>query len=791
MFTWTLTNIDTVETDILLYDPKGWEEMKFVHNRSERFDGMFLDFSQQLEFYCKGGGKEFVDEAYESKGSEANVTLDLTYSCDASTATIKSKLDFSTYSEQFRGNKLYTVIDVNKVGITQLVKNRSKVDVDLLSETSIGGTALNPYPIQLINMHSKVIHLESEWLGANHGCCFRFTAAVGPGLKELYLLPAMDTIKGDFDQTNKQSTSCSFDTNFNGFLGGMPPIIDTGSSNIIIEPQTVLVTWNFTGSINFVTRDVSIAGSACDPNTCGTEAVSVKLIDQVNVRLRLFWGTPNNPVEAANDCVSPTNDGTSIQFIDILADSAGNPDIPQFVLGTNTTRGFANANSIGKEILINPGDKVWFQWVVDINLHSSDADLVVSVTYTEATLNLQSDTTYSPSIIKALPIHEALSRICEGITDQTLAFKSEFFGRVNSRGISYANNGYASFTAITDGLRIRGIEKTTDAEVEEGETKKGVITNLDDAYDSANAVWGVGLGIETHNGVEVVRVEEKTYFYSETIILTLDDVPNIQMKFDTERAYSAIELGYVKWKPELKNGLDEPLTTATWEFTKIKSFSNTLTLKSPYVAGMYAIETTRRKNIASKTTDDSNYDDDIFFIALNRLTENGLPVKLDFPERNETISASNLISPETAYNLRFNLFSNFDRLMNQFTNNLTKDQPQAINYSYFEGNGAMKFQYLEIPNHPGSLNYNEVENVHNTTYSSGIHQRNTPIFLPEQYTFSYPLEFSTYINILNNPYGKIRFSGDGTNYFEGWILTLEYQIKTGMTNFTIIRKYGT
>lgn len=128
--------------------------------------------------------------------------------------------------------------------------------------------------------------------------------------------------------------------------------------------------------------------------------------------------------------------------------------------------------------------------------------------------------------------------------------------------------------------------------------------------------------------------------------------------------------------------------------------------------------------------------------------------------------------------------------MNQFTTNLTKDTPQPINYSYFEGNGQMRYLCIDDVPHAGRLPV-EVDNVQNTTAQSFLHIRNEPIFLPEKYTFTYPLEFSTYINILNNPYGKIRFSGDGVNYFEGWILNLEYQIKTGMTNFTIIRKYGT
>ncbi len=792
MFEWKLTNNSNGDIIILTYDPKGWDEINFVHNRSEKFDGIFFDFSQSLAFGCKGGGKEFVDEAYDAKGSEADISLDITYDCDAAEKTIRSKLNFSSYAIQFRDNQLYTTIDVEKVGITQVIQNRSDTDVDLLSEESIGGIALNPYDFVDLNMHSKVIQSKSSWSTVTHGCC----VSVGVGLAELSIFPPFLSIFADIDKTKDQKTQCSVDrVSTPGFLDGSPTIIDTTNSDILLEPSSATLKWNFTGEVLLETFILTIPTSSddctgCNPQgSCGdasgdTNCGSNSSINpgQTNITLvlRLWYG---ESIDCANE---------SGRVIDLVTISSFNQS------AASETVALAGSNS-GFGIPFNPGDKIWCCWIV--NYTSLPADTKFTFTYNVSDLSIEFDTVRLPTTATTLPIHESWSRICEGITDQTLAFKSEFFGRTNSQGISYPNNGYGSFTAITDGLRIRGFTQViTDTDLQDGETKKGIITNLDDMYDTCQAIWGVGLGIETHDGQEVVRVEEKTYFYSDEILLTFNDVPNIEMTFVEGRAYSSVELGFDKWKPELKNGLDEPMTEATWLFPKIKAFDNVLTLKSPYVAAMYAIETTRRKNIIFETTDDTNYDDDIFIIALNRDTSGvdsseGIPtfIQADVQgeaEQNEDITVdSGLIDPDSAYNLRFNLFSCLSRVMNQFTTGLTKDPIQDINFSYFEGNGSMKIRYDGALNNgiAGEFNGQTVENVQNTTYEDGLHVRKGPIFLPEEYTFTYPVSFPDYIKICNNPRGKIKFASDGINFMEGWISNLEYSIKTGMANFTIIR----
>lgn len=802
MFKWILKNNTTEETHILTRDPKGWEDLQLVHNRSDDYDGIFFDFSLEIGFFCKGAGKEFVDAAYNALGSEADVSLTLKYACQGRTfkTLFEGKLDFSSYKVQYRSKVLYTFLNVQQSGITQLIKNRESVDIDLLANTSLGGTSLIQYSPLVLNMHSRSIYMKSNWTGADHGCCTN--DGTGAPKMAVYSVPKLELVKSDFDKSNAiPAGACGIElaTGSNllpNYFAGAPALVDIPTdSSIFTQTNDVTINYSFTGSVE-IRQQLYVAIPDCEEPECNDanvpEPASVSPNSAYDLRLRIYFGDDTLPPQSA--CLNES-DTSGLKYIELFA-------IPhQFAWPTATPSvNFSFSVTGSKTVPINRGSKIWIYWQFAAN-HASAMNYRFTYTYTTAEVSIESNTLSESTTCKALPIHEAWSRICEGITDQLFAFKSQIFGRTDSQGLSYPTNGEGSRTAITDGYRIRGFEQVlTGADVTEGQTKKGIVTNLKDMFNSCKAVFGVGLGVEKHNGVDVVRVEDKTYFYSDTRILKLDYVPNIEFEFLEDKAYSGVELGYKRWQPLSKNGLDETNTKATWEFPKIKSFDNKLSLLSEYVASSYAIESTRRKNVIFQTSDDSSYDDSIFLIALSleageyegseyepsEYFTNGLSI----PERNENITVlSGLIDPDTAYNLRFNLFSNFDRLMNGFTNNLTKNQPQDIKYSYFEGNASMRFRYNNSTSKAGELNGEVVENVQNTTLPASRHRRGTPIIVPEQYTFSYPVPFTEYLNILSNPYGFISFSESDTNHKHGYIKTLAYNLKSKIAEFTLIRKY--
>lgn len=765
MFRWTLNDLDSNVIEVLrkdgrLSDPKGYEGLTLTHERDDTYHGISYDFTTELGFFCKGGGKELIDAAYELKSQEANVRIKLEVKCNGEYVTmLEGKLNFASYRQEWVAGVLYSFLDAEKDDIKIKLMNREDMEVDLLDATSLDGVALNSYPYlgYDINLHSKVIRLESEWNSVYHGCCFRFITA---GLKTMYLIPTTEIIQGDFIRTEKTDSRCVAPTVFDNFLDDAQFIVNTANNGLFVQQNTVTVTWNIAGNITITTYDVTAVPSDCE-DTCGTGALNDVLFDSVDFTLRLYFGNPDSgTIQEANDCgASPIYD-EGIKYIDLVTIptfvSSGNPDVKYF------------ANSGNRDIILQPGDKVWYYWVADLNLISA-CDMKIEFNYSASLLNILSDTTFDSTPCKGIAIHEAWSRLCERITDQNLAFYSEFFGRTDSN-ISYAQDGCGSKLAITSGEAIRQIGNR-------------IKPSLKTMFDSCNAVYGIGLGIEKYQGVDVVRAEEVDYFYQTTEILRLSNVPNITMRHVGERVYNEINIGFAKWETNSATGLDEPLTRINYVVPPIKNNKNKFDAISPFVAGMYAIELTRRSQ--TETKKDTSFDEDIFFLCLN-------DVDLTVCEKDEKFnSISGLISPETAYNLRFLLSMTFDRLKNVFVSGLTKLGTLAnpvVMPAEAEGNDDVQYQYVD--GCAGDGFGSNQSNGRAGRYPHAFARRDNPIWLPEEYTFDYPLSFTNYINLVENPYGLIYFSETDGNFKSGWLLNLEYNIRNKSGTFTILRNSG-
>ena len=64
----------------------------------------------------------------------------------------------------------------------------------------------------------------------------------------------------------------------------------------------------------------------------------------------------------------------------------------------------------------------------------------------------------------------------------------------------------------------------------------------------------------------------------------------------------------------------------------------------------------------------------------------------------------------------------------------------------------------------------------------------SPIYLPDTYSFEYPLTFDEFKTIKNNPYGYVEFYKDSDDVKQGYIMEMAYSMKTGLTKFDLIRK---
>ena len=65
-YRWTLTNLSDSSTEVLSKDPIGWDEGIYKITRSEKYKGAFQEYTTSLKFHCDGGGKQFIDNVYQT-----------------------------------------------------------------------------------------------------------------------------------------------------------------------------------------------------------------------------------------------------------------------------------------------------------------------------------------------------------------------------------------------------------------------------------------------------------------------------------------------------------------------------------------------------------------------------------------------------------------------------------------------------------------------------------------------------------------------------------------------------
>jgi hypothetical protein len=118
-------------------------------------------------------------------------------------------------------------------------------------------------------------------------------------------------------------------------------------------------------------------------------------------------------------------------------------------------------------------------------------------------------------------VYESLATQLEAITEQNDVLVSEYFGRTNSMPRQYKTNGGGSLLALTNGYLLRGLSEL-----------KNPISSFKDSYDSLNAVYNLGMGIEQIGGFEFVRIEPKSYFFDTGIVHELMDVATIKASFN-------------------------------------------------------------------------------------------------------------------------------------------------------------------------------------------------------------------------------------------------------------------
>ena len=354
-------------------------------------------------------------------------------------------------------------------------------------------------------------------------------------------------------------------------------------------------------------------------------------------------------------------------------------------------------------------------------------------------------------------LHEMGARLLQILTGNADALKSTVLGRTDSGPRTYASDGAYSLNTVANGRILRGnlIQNYP------------ITTSFADYFRSLDALFNLGLWFDVANDEFVI--EDKTEFYKNTKIIDLENVKDLQVKVSQEDYFNDISCGYAE---ELdyeeingSQGFNVPAAYAN----EVRALDGTLEIKSIFRADDYGIELARKNGVDLLESEDSRYDDKNFIITGQRDTPSGFITLQGF---DDFTVITGVYAPDTRLNLNItpkrNLLRNENRLnIPQFiTNNDTQ-------YAAKQFELALSTQKSGEP-----AAISEVEDV---VYTE------EPLYYPEVYEFTAPLEFSTILQLHSDPHGYVEFTYEGNTY-QGFILQVSSEPYNREGNWVLIKR---
>ena len=626
-----------------------------------------------------------------------------------------------------RHNAINVPVDNFDVGVK--IRRRIETPINLEQLTTLDGGNVNNYTHggYDVNMHSRTIFLQSE-LRQNNPFTRTATLSVLQGLSYNGWFN-----HGILSTINDLSTIVD-NPSINDFRQGGLLVFDSNiqefyvANDPIVEyPITLDMSWDFEGVF---TDTIPLPQY---PPARGFAGI---------LGLRIFYGQDLN---TATVIVLD-----NIGFVDEIARVISLP--------------FSSNGA--QQITLNEGDRIWLTWGMAggtgyrLITGAIGVDYTVewAWNYTKAFLKLESNSQFQETESKAWAIHELFSRLTHATSNEPSSFRSNYFGRTNSQPVSYPVTGCGGYTAITNGLKLRQYE----------DERSAIIVSIQDLLDSMDSLHGIGWGVLNNKMI----VEPIGYFYQSNVLKKLDFVPSFEMRIAQNKYVNEVKIGYEKWETEDINGIEEPNSIHNYSLPKVQR-KNRIDKLSPYIGGSYAIETTRRRGGSTK---DWKYDTDNFILALKHNVN-----ELNVCEKDENFSnVANLLDPDTTYNLRYSPARNLLRQLRAFTGGLFRKPLEDVRFQSGEGN--ITLEATELTNCLG--NFDGALLIENQDFVSGDF---APYWIPEVYSFEYVLSFSEFVQIRNSPYNLIGFSETDTGHIYGYILNLEFNLKTGAANFELLR----
>lgn len=754
MFRWTLTyqGNSIVATD----DPVGWENVTIQYIRSAKYFGIFKEVSEDLGFFCNGGGGDFIKDAYENEAFEADVEVLVEFQCsdgESYDVILDGRVSMDSYRVEQLNDADIVYVKLENNDLAYKIMSRDSIPINLKSLIGLDGQALTAYTFDSNTVSlARILQIASRFTNTNTAT-YNAIGSVTPSSVHIGVyIPSTSSVQTDLLTVND---------NEDQWLFQQPPLSGSFADWLIQYGTLYYTPWEATETDvqkwpSLINVQANVSGTFYDPNPSALNRVfdvAFNIYVGPDFYTALQIGTYFSSPIVSISGTAPA--GASFNYPAINFNIGALPEGYKIYPVFMVLNYVALTGSVG-------GNPVQFQFTID--------NFAFTITCANE---------FPASNINTLLIHEAFSRQLESISGQSQAFYSSLLGRKNSQPYAYSSNGCHSFIAVTNGLSVRG--KTVP-----------ITTSFEEMYDSIEAIGNVGIGIEgdpNGGGFTVARLEEKSYFFdSNTLLLTLTGLQRVTETVWEQEIFNEAEVGYNEWQPFAVTGLDEPLTRQTY-INVIKNIKSKFSALCVAIMSMNLIEIIRRFGTTQNITQDLAQDEKLIWVALSRSVDaSGNPNNLTTPEKNENFSSiSNLTQPATALNLRYSPKRNLARHLNRLAASLLKVST-AFRYASGEGNQDMTSTMIAdgcAGDYSGRLLTEDAAIRWDDQYV----RNNVPLFEPILYDFTHPLSYTEYKTIKANTKGYIRgVCADGT-VIEGFVKQIDYTIEKGIADITLIKKY--
>lgn len=712
-------------------EPQGWESDDKEYSRHEDYFGIFPKFSSALKFI--GSAADYIQQVYDIEGVNAElrlVKLQKHPHTDEWELVYTGYLDLSTWERE----KNTVSVKFSSGGLELLLKNREGTDVEIDRADTLDSRELPALETIDIELKGREIFLDSKWKTK--------------------------------DDTQMSLGVYSDDGNTRAQVGGIPVDLDVRSH----EDAHAILQGSYSDSDTIGSAGMMLYSVADRQRTMHLFSNEFKFTPVVTQGLPLDINWARIYIAISTYTYDSENEEYRLKNRDNLF-KAGFPNPSDGELPFYAVLNKENTISFDKYITLEKGDCLALELYIKADLNNfttSRARFYVELHDLSLNFQMQEESQFPSTQCKGLFLYDALERLSEICTSNKNSFYSEFLGRQEK---GYANNGTGAFTSITHGFWVRGFDKlpipTDEPKVEN--LFKPLTTSFRDAFKSASAIWGVGLGIEKQGRKERIRVEDKRYFFNPNVTIKLpNQVNNVKRSVATTYYYSKLINGYEQGgEYEEAFGLDEYNGRLEHQ-TPIIRLSKDYTNLSTYRGDMYGMEFCRRKQRVDGDTIDTSYDESIWILDLKQYSSHLYIQRLwqdDFAKE-----PTGIFSPNTATNLRFSPANNLMRNSWYFSACFWKDLDKYLKYTSSSANSGMTTQLI---------GKNPIKENQDFLCADFDHS----YFVPEWIEFDHVCDFEimkqvegkTVINgkEITNLYGCVQFTNENNEIEKGYLFNLK------------------